>query len=241
MKNNFAKSLEIISNTNLDEFQKKVDQVKKIDVQDTLTKLKAAGKTDNDLYRSLFAIKDIDFDEYQKSLDVVKKLDLGLKGDMIRVHDQIDEIEISQKKAIFISYSHQDSMYLDRLKVHLKPLEKKGLILLWDDTKIKASDLWREEISKAIAQSTVAVLLISADFLASDFIVDNELPPLLKKAKLEGAKILPVILKQSGFERNNDLSQFQALNSPNSPVIGMGENEREKLWNDLAEIIHELL
>jgi hypothetical protein len=83
---------------------------------------------------------------------------------------------------VFISYCHADREYLDRLLVHLKPLEKAGFIDLWVDTRLRAGDRWKSEIENALGRATVAVLLICADFLASDFITDNELPPLLRNA-----------------------------------------------------------
>jgi len=82
----------------------------------------------------------------------------------------------------FISYSHTDQEYLDRLMIHLKPLIKKGVIDIWSDNKIKTGDHWKAEIEEALNNASISILLISADFMASDFIVDNELPPLLAKA-----------------------------------------------------------
>ena len=70
---------------------------------------------------------------------------------------------------------------------------------------------------------------VSADFLASDFITENELPPLLNNAEKKGTKILPVILKASRFEREECLCQFQALNPPNNPISNMNEHEQEEL------------
>jgi hypothetical protein len=58
------------------------------------------------------------------------------------------------------------------------------------------------------------VLLISADFFASDFIDETELPPLLAAAEAKGVRILPVILSASRFARNKNLARFQAVNSP---------------------------
>jgi hypothetical protein len=137
----------------------------------------------------------------------------------------------------FFSYSHADGEYLQRILIHLRPLERAGALNLWSDTKLRAGDRWRDEIRKAIGAARVAVLLISADFLASEFIVSNELPPLLKAAETEGARIIPVILKPSRFIRDESLSVFQSLNDPKRPVIVMNEAEREELYAKLAELI----
>ena len=102
---------------------------------------------------------------------------------------------------VSISYSHNDQEYLDRLLVHLKPLERDGLIDLWVDTKLRAGDRWKTEIEKALQKATVAVLLVSADFLSSDFIIDNELPPLLRNAEERGTRIIPLIIKPCRFTR----------------------------------------
>lgn len=141
------------------------------------------------------------------------------------------------KKNIFISYSHKDSNHLDRLRVHLKPLEKLGVVEIWDDTKIKVGDRWEEEIQGALERSGIAVLIISADFLASDFIVDNELPPILEKAQLNGTKVVPIVLKPCRFSRDPNLSKFQALNPPDKPIQAMSETEQEEMWDRLSQII----
>lgn len=236
MKNDFEKALDKISRLNLDDFQRKVDALKQIDIQKVLVKLENEGKIDSKIYKNLLTIKDIDFDEYQKALDSVKEMGIGLT-------DQNDNIqqEKNKKQSIFICYSHADSKYLERLKVHIKPLEKKGLVDLWDDNKIKAGDKWKKEISYALNSASIAILIMSADFLASDFIIDNELPPLLEKASLNGTQILPIILKKCRFEREKKLSQFQALNNPKTPILSMTEHEQEVLWDKLSERIEELV
>src|SRR4029453_7203176 len=98
---------------------------------------------------------------------------------------------------IFVSYSHSDEHWLKRLQVHLKPLTRDGRNDLWDDTQLQVGDEWREEIERAIKSCQAAVLLVSADFMASDFIDKDELPPLLRAAREKGVRIFPVIISSS--------------------------------------------
>jgi formylglycine-generating enzyme required for sulfatase activity len=128
---------------------------------------------------------------------------------------------------VFISYSHKDIAWLKRLQVHLKPLERAGLIECWDDTRIKPGEKWSVEIKKALARARVAVLLVSADFLASDFIADNELPPLLATAEREGTLILPINLSPCLVEQT-PLAHFQAVNPPDQPLIGLDRESQEQ-------------
>ena len=133
----------------------------------------------------------------------------------------------------FISYSHADKKHLDRLHKQLAPYVRIQKLDVWDDTRIKYSDLWREEIRRAIAYAKVAVLLVSADFLASEFIAHNELPPLLEAAKHEGLQIFQVILSSCAFLQSA-LSRYQAFNPPEEPLNKMPGWKREKIWAELA-------
>ena len=146
---------------------------------------------------------------------------------------------MSKRTQVFVSYSHADSEHLLRLKVHLRPFERQSQVDLWSDARIKAGQKWRTEIETALERAAVAVLLISADFLASDFIAENEIPPLLHAAQEEGVKILPVVLKPCTFSTVDALAQFQAVNDPSLPLISLNEAERESIWVKLAQTIHD--
>lgn len=139
------------------------------------------------------------------------------------------------KSHIFISYCHADREYLDRLLTHLKPMEREGLIDVWSDTKLKAGDQWRSELSQALDRASVAILLVSADFLASDFIVENELPPLLDNARKRGTRIIPFILKPCRFARDDRLKHYQSFNDPKETVVRMTHGKQEKFFDALAE------
>jgi hypothetical protein len=141
---------------------------------------------------------------------------------------------------VFISYSHADKDWLDRLKRHLKPLVREGNLDCWDDTHIQPGDDWKQEIQNALDTAQVAVLLISADFFASDFIDETELPPLLTAAQAEGARILPVIISASRFKRVPELARFQAVNPPDRPLNEMPQAEQEKVLDRLAHTIESI-
>ena len=87
----------------------------------------------------------------------------------------------------------------------------------------------------------MAVLLVSADFLASEFIDEDELPPLLSAAETEGLIIMPVIIKPCRFRHTKTLSQFQPVNPPEKTVLDMSEPEQEELWVKLTDAIEVAL
>ncbi|MCP5117715.1 MAG: toll/interleukin-1 receptor domain-containing protein [bacterium] len=137
---------------------------------------------------------------------------------------------------VFVSYSHRDKKWLERLQVHLKPLLREGDIDLWDDTRIQPGADWKAEIDRALAGARVAVFLVSPDFLASDFIHDEELPALLEAAEKRGTRILPVILSHCLYA-DSRLGRFQAANSPDRPLEGLAKAGRDKVLSDLARAI----
>ena len=141
------------------------------------------------------------------------------------------------RERVFVSYSHRDRRHLDRLHVHIKPLVRNGLIDLWDDTRLEAGSVSKREIEAAMASAKVAVLLVSADFLASNFIADNELPSLLDRARDDGAIIIPVIVGACRFVETPALSRFQAMNDPSKPLAALPAAERERVWVRLSSAI----
>ena len=145
---------------------------------------------------------------------------------------------IPARTSVFISYSHADLSWLRLLNTHLKPLTRDQKVEIWSDQKIRKGARWREQIHKQLAMARVGIFLVSADFLASDFIHAEELPPLLKAAEKEGATLLTVIVRPcAGAFQDSPLSALQAMNGPHAPLSGMTRNQREEV---IASIYDEL-
>lgn len=144
------------------------------------------------------------------------------------------------RTSVFISYSHKDRAYLEQFQTHLKPWLRDQTLNIWDDTQIKPGERWREQIEGALAAARVGVLLVSENFFASNFIAQNELPPLLESAQREGAMILPVIVRPCPFEKSV-LEPFQGVNAPDAPLSDLSETAREQVWVKLITRIREIL
>src|SRR5262245_57310831 len=124
-----------------------------------------------------------------------------------------------QPARVMISYSHQDQSSIDalgRLRVHLGPLEseREFRIEIWDDTKIRAGSEWEIELRTAIQSARVAILLISAHFLNSTYIMRDELPLLEEFMTARRLDILPLIVSPCDYEGTKALSRLQSLNRP---------------------------
>ena len=141
---------------------------------------------------------------------------------------------------VFISYSHQDEAWKDRVVRQLGVLADEGLET-WDDRRIQAGDDWLPEIEEAIAQCDVALLLISAHFLTSNFIKHQEVPALLKRRESEGVRVIPVILSPCQWTRIGWLKSIQARPKDGKRLSGLSEDAAEDALSTLAGEVHDLI
>ncbi|HEV2860433.1 MAG TPA: toll/interleukin-1 receptor domain-containing protein [Pyrinomonadaceae bacterium] len=140
---------------------------------------------------------------------------------------------------IFLSYSHEDERLKDRVVRQLKVLKSAG-IDVWSDDRIPAGGEWRAEIDSALGRANAAVLLVTASFLTSDFILDAEVPRIIERHASAGLKIFPVIAKPCAWTSVEWLAKMQALPKDGKPVWG-GRRDAESALAEITRAIEAAL
>ncbi|MEL7424442.1 MAG: patatin-like phospholipase family protein [Bacteroidota bacterium] len=148
--------------------------------------------------------------------------------------------EVAMRDQIFVSYSHNDRDWMNRLKVYLKSLERFMGIKAWDDTSIQPGSEWNTEINKALVASKIAIFLVTPDFLASDFIQDQEMKYFLELSEKEKVPIFWIAVSSSLYEVT-PLAQLQCANDPAKPLDTLTEAEQNiELTNICKKIVERM-
>jgi hypothetical protein len=146
--------------------------------------------------------------------------------------------------SIFISYSHKDEEWKDRVVTHLRVLEMEGMLDVWDDRRIEAGDDWFPEIENAINSASIAILLVSANFLTSKFIREEEVSRLLERRTKDGVRVIPLIVKPCAWTQVKWLSSIQGRPKDGRPLSAGNENQIDTdlaaLAEEIAKIIHRV-
>jgi formylglycine-generating enzyme required for sulfatase activity len=132
---------------------------------------------------------------------------------------------------VFVSYSHKDRKYFDEFKGMLQPVIRDGRLEVWDDTRIRPGEDWRGEIRAAIESARIAVLLVSQPYLDSEFIAENELPPLLEAAEKEGLIIYWYCVSSALYEQT-PIARYQAAHDVGRPLDHLTRPRRMALWKE---------
>jgi hypothetical protein len=142
---------------------------------------------------------------------------------------------------VFISYSHKDEVWKDRLVKQLAVLESQGRLETWDDRRIGAGDEWLQEIKKGMDTARVAVFLVSADSLTSKFILDTEIPHLLERRTRDGMTVFPIVCRDCLWEEVAWLSKLEARPRDGKALASYRGNrinlELKKVAQEILEIV----
>ena len=148
-----------------------------------------------------------------------------------------------QRDQVFISYSHADGEWRRRLQVFLTPAFRAGRLKFWDDTNIRMGDSWRAEIQAAIDRARVAVLLVSPNFLASEFVARDEFPKILEAARRDGLKIVWMLLSATPYEVvpvGRVIQEIQCAHPVDRPLDGLDDPECNQIFTKFVRDLIKL-
>ncbi len=139
---------------------------------------------------------------------------------------------------LFYSYSHKDERLRTKLEAHLAVLKRNGLIENWHDRKIEAGDEWKGKIAAELEAADFILLLVSSDFLNSDYCYDVEMKRALERHAQFSAKVVPIILKPCLWT-DASFSNLHAL--PTDGKAATTWSNQDKAFTDIARGLSELI
>ena len=135
---------------------------------------------------------------------------------------------------IFIRYSHKDREWLERLRAQLAVLEQERLVAAWSDENIPQGEDWPQAIREALDAADIAVLLVSANFLSSQFIREKELPAMLERRRSRTLCVLPLVVTPCAWQLSPHLRGIEARPKHRDSVARGTPAEQEGDLRDLT-------
>lgn len=163
----------------------------------------------------------------------------------INVKDLLDGVDLAGARRVahkgesmrkplrlFYSYSHKDEIFREELETHLKLFQRQGLIESWHDRRIEAGEKWEGEIDGNLKRADIIVILVSSDFIASDYCYESELKLVLERHNKGEASLIPVIIRDVSW-RTAPFGKIQALPKDGKAVSTW--SDRDTAWRNVAE------
>jgi hypothetical protein len=141
---------------------------------------------------------------------------------------------------IFCCYAREDEALLDKLKTHLRPLQRQGMIDLWHDRDILAGSNWEKEIDRKLNQADIILLLVSSDFINSDYCYSKQMRQALERHTKKECVVIPIILR-SVYWRESPLGRLQALPADGKPIIGPDWSDQDSAFYSVVAGIRQVL
>ena len=192
-----------------------------------------------DFYRRMLAIKD---EPWKYSSTALQAGQIASKLNDGQLADRLEEIftpTVRQANTIFVSYSRQDEEWQNRLCQMLAPFLRDGdlELKLWvDEGNIKPGDRWHEAIQNALKVAGVAVVLVSAPFLSSEYVMKYELPEIISAAADGKLRLFWVYVSYAGYDAT-ELEPFQAAHDVSKPLYALERPEQDAILLNIARDI----
>lgn len=167
------------------------------------------------------------------------------RQDAVPILSQLNEIinDLGKKRnrnplRLFYSYSHEDENFREELNAHLKILERKGLILQWHDRCIVAGDNWQNQIDENLENADIILLLISSDFINSEYCYNVEMSRALEHSEKGIASVIPILVREVNWS-NSPFSHLLLLPSNGKAVKSW--DDRDSAWCDVSQGIEKAI
>ncbi len=144
-------------------------------------------------------------------------------------------------KKIFISYSHEDMAYKNKFEKAFDVQRRMGKVEIWNDQQIKAGEKWQDKIMDNLESADIIVLLLSSDFLASNFVWDKEFPVIKRRYEADEAQVVPILLRPCDWTAL-EYAETQIIPSENGKLIPISQwDDSDAAFQKVVEEIKQLL
>lgn len=154
----------------------------------------------------------------------------------VKISSSSDKLE----NKIFVSYSNKDKIWLEKLKTVWTPFEKNYQIVLWSDEDIRVGEDWFSVTMDRIHQSTIAILLVTNNFLSSKFINKHELPPILKSSNLGRTTVFWIPISYTAYEET-ELKHVHSAYDPRKPLDSLSQSDLNEALVAICKKIKKVL
>ena len=145
----------------------------------------------------------------------------------------------SKPVEVFFSYSHKDEPFREQLETHLSMLKRQGLIKPWHDRMITAGNEWKGQIDNNLNAADIVLLLVTANFLASDYCYDIEMMRAMERHELGEARVVPIILASVEGWMHSPFAKLQVLPRDGKPVTKW--DDRDEAFVNVAQGIRRTI
>jgi predicted acylesterase/phospholipase RssA len=170
------------------------------------------------------------------------KKDIGL--DMARERNialfQKFNKQTSGRHQVFLSYSHKDRNWFNKIQLMLAPIETFHGIKVWDDMEIMPGDFWETAIKTALSQTRVAICLVSNNFINSNYITTKELAYFIEEAAKQNVRIFPIAVSRIK-DGVYPLQDIQYVNDPAAPLDELTDEKQHAVLNHMVELLIEAM
>jgi len=145
---------------------------------------------------------------------------------------------LAELPSLFISYSHKDERFRDELSGALTPYERKFELWRWDDTEILPGQKWESEILKNLERASIIVLLLSNDFIRSDYCTQKEMKRALERDAAGECAIVPIVVRACRFDKL-ELGKIQAILPKGKPI--KQHKDRDAAWLEVTKQLDRVI